>query len=119
MIRIDLRDLRYLYRIVAVMTGRMVRFPDADLRIRTIALLACELKGDDPGNIRLKRQNLQLEHELRMAREFRWKTYQPIKIGRFIVRHRLLGTLDLTLDLTHTIEILIPARAMGRAHALR
>ena len=32
--------------------------------------------------------------------------------------HRLLGALDLTLDLTHTVEILIQARAIGNAHAL-
>ena len=31
---------------------------------------------------------------------------------------RLLGTLDLTLDLTHTVEILIQAHAIGNAHAL-
>ena len=42
MVLIDLRYLCDLYRIVAVVTGGMVRVRDADLRISTIALLARE-----------------------------------------------------------------------------
>src|SRR6185295_3069756 len=103
MVRIDLCDLRYLYRIVAVMTGWMVRVRDADLRIRTIALLARELECDDARDIRLKGQNLQVEHELRVVGERRGNTHRPIEIGRLVVRHRLLGTLDLTLHLTYAV----------------
>ena len=54
MVRIDLCYLRHLVRIVAVMTGRMVRVADADLRIGAIALLARELEGDDARDVRLK-----------------------------------------------------------------
>src|SRR3977135_1014911 len=116
--RIDLRNLRYLLWIVAVMTGWMVRIRDADLRIGPIALLARELECDDAGDIRLKRQNLQVEHELRVVGERRGNTYRPLEIGRLVVRHRVLGTLDLTLDLAHTVEVLIQAHAIGNAHAL-
>src|SRR4029077_12537073 len=98
MVRIDLCDLRYLYWIVAVMTSWMVRVRDADLRIRAIALLARELEGDDARNIRLKGQNLQVEHELRVVGERRGNAYRPIEIGRLVVCHRLLGALDLTFD---------------------
>src|SRR6185436_4729204 len=118
MVRIDLCYLRYLYRIVAVMTGGMVWVRDADLRVRTIALLAGELEGDDARDIRLQGQNLQVEHELRVVGERRGNTYRPIQIGRLVVRHRLLGPFDLTLDLTYTVEILIQAHAIGNAHAL-
>src|SRR6266481_3359423 len=118
MVRIDLRYLRYLYWIVAVMTGWMVRVGDADLRIRTIALLARELECDDARDIRLKGQNLQVEHELRVVGERRGNTYRPLEIGRLVVRHRLLAALDLTLDLTYAVEILIQAQAIGNAHAL-
>src|SRR5207344_207129 len=45
--RIDLCNLRYFFGIVAVMTDWMVRVRNADLRIRSIALLARELEGDD------------------------------------------------------------------------
>src|SRR5688572_12498334 len=118
MVRIDLGDLRYLYRIVAVMTGWMVRVPDPDLRIRSIALLARELEGDNARDIRLKGQNLQVEHELRVVAERGRNTYRPIQIGRLVVRHGSLGALDLTLHLTHTVEILIQAHAIGNAHPL-
>src|SRR5438094_6504671 len=106
MVRIDLCDLRYLYRIVAVMTGRMVRVRDADLRIRTIALLARELECDDARDIRLKRENLEVEHELRVAGKRRRNSHRPLEIGRLVVRHRLLGPLDLSLDLTYAVQIL-------------
>src|SRR5438093_11743736 len=102
MVRIDLCDLRYLYRIVAVMTGWMVRVRDADLRIRTIALLARELECDDARDIRLEGQNLQVKHELRVVGERRGDPYRPIEVGQLVVRNRFLGTLDLTLDLTNS-----------------
>ena len=81
------------------MTGGMVRVRDADLRIRAIALLARELEGDDARDVRLEGQNLQVEHELRVVGERRGNADRPIEIGRLVVRHRLLGALDLTLDL--------------------
>src|SRR5258705_3604993 len=117
MVRIDLCYLRYLYWIVAVMTGRMVRVRDADLRIRTIALLARELERNDARDIRLKGQNLQVEHELRVVGERRGNAHRPIEIGRFVVRHRLLAPLDLALHLAYAIEILIQARAIRGAHS--
>src|SRR5439155_19752339 len=116
--RIDLRYLRHLFRIVAVMTGWMVRIRDADLRIRTIALLERELECDDARDIRLKSQNLKVEHELRVVGEHRGDAYRPIEVGRLVVRYRLLGALDLTLDLTNAIKILIQAHAIGTTHAL-
>ena len=97
MVGIDLGYLGHLGWIVAVMTGGMVRVCDADLRIRAIALLAGELEGDDARDIRLKGQDLQVKHELGVVGERRRNTYGPIEIGHLIARHRLLGTLDLTL----------------------
>ena len=43
--RVDLGNLRELFRIVAVMTRGMVRVGDADFRIRAIAQLARELEA--------------------------------------------------------------------------
>src|SRR5688572_6205036 len=96
--RINLRYLRHLLRIAPVMTGWMVWIRDADLRIRTVALLTRELECDDARNIRLKRQNLQVEHELRMVSERLGNPYRPIQVGRPVFHYRLLGALDLTLD---------------------
>jgi len=100
------------------MTDRMVRVRNADLRIRAIVLLARELECDDARDIRLKGQNLQVEHELRVVGERRRNAYRAIEIGSLVLRHRLLATLNLTLDLTHTVEILIQAHAIGNADAL-
>ena len=113
---IDLRYLGYLFRIVAVMTGWMVRIRYADLRIGTIALLPGELEGDYARDIRLKGQNLQVEHELGMVGERRGDPYRPIEVGRPVFRYRLLGTLDFMLDLTDALEILLQAREIGRTH---
>ena len=100
------------------MTGRMVRVGHADLRIRAIALLARELERDDARDIRLERQNLQVEHELRVIGERGGNAHRPIQIGHRVVRRRCLGTLDLPLDLANAVEILIDAHAIGHAHAL-
>src|SRR6516165_2329451 len=99
MVLVDLRYLRDLYRIVAVMTGWMVGVRDADLRICTIALLACELECDDACDVRLKGENLEVEHDLGVVGECRGNAYRPIEIGRLVFRHRLLGALNLTFDL--------------------
>src|SRR4029453_14737896 len=112
------RPLRQFLRIVAVMTDWMVRVRDADFRIGTIVLLARELECDDARDIRLKSQNLQVEHELRVIGELRGDSYRPIDVGRLGIQGRALGTLDLTLHLTNTIEVLIHAHAIGNAEAL-
>ena len=100
------------------MTGWMVRVRDSDLRIRTIALFPRQLERDDARDIRLKRQNLQVEHELRVVGELRGNADRPIEVAELGIHCRALGTLDLTLDLTNTVEILIQARAIGNTHAL-
>src|SRR5262245_30012443 len=117
MVGTDLGYLGHLYRIVAVVTDWMMRVRDANLRIGTIALLARELERDNPGDIGLKGKNLEVEHELRVVGERRGNTDRPIEIGRLVVRHRFLGPLDLTLDVTNAVQILIQARAIGTAYA--
>src|SRR5262244_729606 len=113
MVLVDLCDLRYLYRIVAVMTDGVVRVRDADIRIGTIALLASELERDDARDVGLKGQNLEVEHELRVVGERRGDAYRPLEVGRLVVRHSLLAPLDLAFDLTYALEILIQTRAIG------
>src|SRR3981081_26828 len=100
------------------MTGGMVRVRDADLRIRTIGLLTRELECDDARDVRLKGQNLQVEHELRVVGESRGDPPRPLEGGGLVFRYRFFGALDLTLDLTNAVEILIQAHAIGNAHAL-
>ena len=113
--RVDLGNLRELFRIVAVMTGGMVRVRDADFRIRAVAELARQLERDDPCDVRLERQDLQVEHELRVIGERRRDAHRPIQIGHGIVRRPRFGALDLALDLADAVEIVIDAHAVGRS----
>src|SRR5262245_22217869 len=100
------------------MTSWMVRVRDADLRIRAIVLFARELECDDARDIRLKSQNLQIEHELRVVGKLRGNTYRSIEVAQLGICCRVLGAFDLPFDLTNTIEILINTHAIGDAHAL-
>src|SRR5215510_3762919 len=100
------------------MTDWMVRIRDADLRIRTIVLLARELECDDACDIGLERQNLQVEHELRVVGELRGDSYRPIEVTQLGIHYRLLRALDLTLNLANAVEILIHAHPIGNANAL-
>src|SRR5262245_12120642 len=100
------------------MTDGMVRIRDADLGIGTIVLLARQLECDDARDIRLERQNLQIEHELRVVGKLRGDSYRPIDIAQLWIQRRTLRTLDLALDFTNAVEILIHAHAIGNAHAL-
>src|SRR5215831_9120969 len=118
MVLVDLGDLCYFHRIVAVVTDWMVRVRDADIRIDAIALLARELERDDARDVRLKGENLEVEHELRVVGERRGHAYRPLDIGRLVVRHRFLTALDLTLHPTYAVEILIKPCTIGNAHAL-
>src|SRR5215510_1609885 len=100
------------------MTSWMVRVRDADLRIRALVLFARELECDDARDIRLKSQNLQIEHELRVVGKLRGDAYRSIEVAQFGICCRVLGAFDLPFDLTDTIEILINAHAIGNANAL-
>src|SRR5262245_6115943 len=114
--RIDLRNLGDLLRIVAVMAGWMMWIRDADLRIGTIVVLAGALETDDTRDIRLKGQNLQVVHQLGVVGEHRRNSYRPVEIGRSVVRCPFLATLDFTLHLANTLEILIQADVIRSAH---
>src|SRR5262245_37613258 len=100
------------------MAGRMVRVRDADLRIRTVVLLARELEFDDARDVRLKGENLQVEHELRVIGELRGDSYRPVDVGHLRILRSAFGTLDLSLHLANTIQILIHTHAIGNAEAL-
>ena len=101
------------------MAGGMVRIRNADLRIRTIALLARELEGDHARDIRLKRQNLQVEHELGVIGERGGDAHRPIGIGHRVCQLTdFLGALDFALDLPNAVEVLVHSRAVASAHTL-
>src|SRR6266853_3623521 len=100
------------------MTGGMVWIRDADLGIRTIVLFARELERDNTGDIGLKRQNLEVVHELCVVGKRCGYPYRPIEIRHIVVRRCLFSALDLALYLTDAFDVLIQAHAIGTADAL-
>ena len=79
--RVDLRDLLDLVRITTVVAGGMVWLWNPDFRIGTVAELARELEGDDPRDIGLKRQHLEVEHEPRVIGELSRDAYRAVDVG--------------------------------------
>ena len=115
--RADLGDLLDLHRIVAVMAGRMVRLRDANLGISTVAELARKLEGADPCDIGLERQQLQVEHERGVIGEPRRYANRTIEIASLqVLLGRCLRKLDLTLDLSHAVEVLVDAGAVAHSY---
>src|SRR6266704_3126682 len=96
---IDLGNLEELFRIVSMMTRGMVSLGNADFRIRTVIELAGQLEADDPCDVGLKRQNLQVEHKLHVVGKRRRDTNRSLQIGYRILLRPRLGALDLALDL--------------------
>ena len=80
-----------------------------------VAQLARELERDDACDVRLERENLQIEHELRVVGECRRNPYGSIQVGHRVVHCTGLGTLNLPLYLADAFEILINTCSVGNA----
>ena len=87
-----------------------MRLGDADLRIRPRAHLARELERDDPRDVGLQREHLQIEHQLRVLFPVRRHADRPRQHVRQRIAVLLLGLLDAPLDLAQRVEILVHAR---------
>ncbi len=72
------------------------------------------MKRDDAGQVRLERQHLQIEHQLRVLFEAGWNTGGTIH-RRQLARRLLLGALNPPLDVAHPLEILAELGAVARA----
>src|SRR6266850_3727614 len=103
---IDLCHLGDLLRIVAVMGERMMGIRDADFRIGAIARFSSELEGNDPGDIALQCQHLQIEHQPRVVRISGGYSDWPIEIRQRIADGVSLRFLNAPLDLAHRLEVL-------------
>ena len=101
---VDLRDFRNLLRIVAVVAGGVMGFRNADFGIRAIALLPRQLEGDHPGDIRLKREDLQIEHELRVIGKRGRHAHWPVCIGDQVRIDGFFGALNFALDLANRVD---------------
>src|SRR5207302_11105816 len=102
---IDFRHPRNFFRIVAMMRQRMMRIRHTRFRISAVARLARELKGDDPRDIALKSQHLQVEHQSGMVRVRGRRAHRPVEVRQWILGNIRLRLLDAPLYLADTIEI--------------
>ena len=69
-----------------------------------VRLFARELERHHLRDVGLKRQHLQVEHQLRMVSERCRDAHRPIKVGCRIAGRSRLGALDLTLDFANRVQ---------------
>ena len=116
-ISVDLRNLGHLKRVIPMVARRMMRIPDANLRIRPVALLPRKLERNHPRNISLKRQYLQVEHQLRMIGKRRRHPHRPLQIRSPVLRHPPLGPRNLFLHRMDALQILLQPGFIRPSHA--
>ena len=112
---IDLRDLGNFLRIVAVVRQRVVRLGNADFRVGTVAGFTSKLKRDDSSDITLQRENLQVEHQLRVFGIRSGDTNGTIEIRQRLVLCVRFRLLDSPFNFPHAGEVVINFRSATRA----
>ena len=96
-----------LLGVVLMVRQRVVRVGHPELGERAVAQLLADHEGDDPRHVRFERQNLQVDHDLRVVLETFWNA-----AGRTLEQRQLavalrLRLLDTHLDVTDRLEILV------------
>ena len=92
----------------------MVRIRHADFGIGAATEFACKLEGDDPRDISLERQQLQVKHEPCMVGVRGGDARRAIEIRQRIVARRRFGSLDPALHLADAAELVIDADPVSR-----
>ena len=95
-----------------MMRHGMMPFGHADPGIRAPVQFARHLECDDPGDVSLKRQQLQIEHELGMVIERIGHTNRRLGDRRRRFAALSLRPLDTLLHIPHSAEILIDRHAV-------
>ena len=117
MIGVHLGEARDLVRLVLMMRQAVVRLVHAHLRIRTVVQIARHHEGEDAGDVRLKRQRHQVEHQADMGLVHLGGTDR--RLGHLEVRPRLLlRPDDAAFDLAHVVQIFAEARLVAGAKPL-
>ena len=104
-IGVDLGLLLDQARVVAVVRSGMMLIRHADVRIRPVADLARENHAEDARRVGLEREQLQVEHELRVVVERRGDAERPLRQLHVAVRFGFRRA-DALLDLAHGIQVL-------------
>ena len=94
-----------------------MRFRHADLRIRARALLLADHERDDTSQIRLEREELQVEHQRQVILEHRRHTLRLVERGQLDVA-LLFGLLNPAFDVANGLGVLLDLRLVLRAQLL-
>ena len=103
---VDFGFFRDQLRVVAVMRCGMMLFRNPDVRVRSRTQLTGHDHGEDPRDIRVEGQSLQVEHQLGVL------VKRVGNIGRTfrqleVLNALRLGVLDALLDFANSIEIFV------------
>ena len=112
-IAVDLRHPRDQLGHVAVMRQRMVRLGHANLRIGPGALLLADHERDHARQVRLEREQLQVEHQLQVILEDRRHARRLVHVRQIEIPLRL-GALDSPLDVANRLGELVDLRLILR-----
>src|ERR1051326_2005650 len=99
-----------------MMRERMMRVRYADFRIGSVTGFARQLKRNDPRNITLQRQHLQVEHYPRMICVSCGHTDRTIKISDRMICGVGLRFLDATFDVPDGVQVLADSLAITRSN---
>src|SRR5688572_2498930 len=98
---------------------RVMPLREPDLGIRAEVELAAEHERDDAREVRLKREPLELVHELHMLAESLRNARRALERGQARVVAEPLDRLNSPLDFADRLEILVDLDAIGRAEIAR
>src|SRR3954453_16478341 len=95
----------------------MVAVGNADVPIAAIAAFARDHKGDDAREIRLKRHDLHVDHQLSVIFELRGNARGALENRDLHRRVLLFGLLNAALDIANRFQVLGELRAVALAKA--
>ena len=114
MIAVDLREVRDVVLVVAVVRRRVEALVDSALRIDPARRVPPHLEREHARHVRLEGERLQVEHQLHMLVERirypRRRLRQVAALARLVARHH---PLDAPLDLPDVLEIPVHALPVG------
>ena len=93
---------------------RVMRFGDANLRIRASTGFAGQLKRDNARDIALQRQNLKVEHQLGVVRVCAGHADGAIQVRQMRIGRLALRFLDAALHFAHAVEVAGDLRPVAR-----
>ena len=112
-IGVDPDQLLDLLLVAAVVRQGVVGVRDVDLRVGAVARLVGHHEGDDPGQVGLVGQHLQVVHQLRVLAERSGNASRLLHRHRQVGQPLLLGHPDAALDVADRFRVLVELAAVA------